>query len=383
MNSPTSKYSHLCAPFRSFKFLISRHKLLPYSVRNRRAVSLTLQSLVSHRISHSLFLPLAAVVFDSPTGSGRILCPRRARVQMHKKRRYRLVSSIRRRRDLNSPTSKYSHLCAPFRSFKFLISRHKLLPYSVRNRRAVSLTLQSLVSHRISHSLFLPLAAVVFDSPAPGSGRPLCPRRARVPSIKKEDTVWYLLIRRRRDLNSPTSKYSHLCAPFRSFKFLISRHKLLPSPAPGSGRILCPRRARLSSIKKEDTVWYLLIRRRRDLNSPTSKYSHLCAPFRSFKFLISRHKLLLYSVRNRRAVPPALPSLVSHRISRFLFLPLAAVTLDSPSGSGRILCPRRARVQMHKKRRYRLVSSIRRRRDLNPRAAQTTYTLSRGASSAT
>ena len=110
----------------------------------------------------------------------------------HKKRRYHSVSSIRRRRDLNSPTSKYSHLCAPFRSFKFLISRHKLLPYSVRNRRAVPPALPSLVSHRISRFLFLPLAAVTLDSPS-GSGRPLCPRRARVPSIKKEDTVWYLL----------------------------------------------------------------------------------------------------------------------------------------------------------------------------------------------
>ena len=218
---------------------------------------------------------------------------------------------------MNSPTSKYSHLCAPFRSFKFLISRHKLLPYSVRNRRAVPPALPSLVSHRISRFLFLPLAAVTLDSPSV-SGRLLCPRRARVPSIKKEDTVWYLLIRRRRDLNSPTSKYSHLCAPFRSFKFLISRHKLLP-----------------------------------------------------------------YSVRNRRAVPPALPSLVSHRISRFLFLPLAAVTLDSPSVSGRLLCPRRARVPSIKKEDTVWYLLIRRRRDLNPRAAQTTYTLSRGASSAT
>ena len=143
------------------------------------------------------------------------------------------------------------------------------------------------------------------------------------------------------------------------------------------------RDSRSKHKKKEDTVWYLLIRRRRDLNSPTSKYSHLCAPFRSFKFLISRHKLLPYSVRNRRAVPPALPSLVSHRISRFLFLPLAAVTLDSPSVSGRILCPRRARLLSIKKEDTVWYLLIRRRRDLNPRAAQTTYTLSRGASSAT
>ena len=77
---------------------------LLYSVRYRRAVSLPLTSLVSHRKSLSLLLPPAAVL----------------------------------------------HL------------------NSVRYRRAVSLPLTSLVSHRKSLSLFLPPAAVELVSPTDG-----------------------------------------------------------------------------------------------------------------------------------------------------------------------------------------------------------------------
>ena len=71
-----------------------------HSIRKHLADTLILSSLVSHRISLSFYLPLAAVVLFN----------------------------------------------------------------SVRNRRVSSLTLAPLVSHRISLSLHLPQAAVEFDS---------------------------------------------------------------------------------------------------------------------------------------------------------------------------------------------------------------------------
>ena len=133
--------------------------------------------------------------------------------------------------------------------------------------------------------------------------------------IKKEDTVWYLLNRRRRDLNCPPRNIVIYSLPYRSFKFLISRHKCRPAFATGNGWHLCPRRARVKYIKKEDTVWYLLNRRRRDLNCPPRNIVIYSLPYRSFKFLISRHKCR-----------PAFAT-----------------------GNGWHLCPRRARVKYIKK----------------------------------
>ena len=161
---------------------------LLYSVRYRRAVSLPLTSLVSHRKSLSLLLPLAAVELISPTGGGHYLSSVRS------------SHLTRSTRDISQLTDKKSPFCTLFDIGALFRSRSHPL-YLTESR-------SPLLCHWQRSSLFLPPAAVVYSS-----------------SVRSSRLLFRSLLR---------SKSARCFAFTRTSCF--SRNLVLLSPATGSSR---------------------------------------------------------------------------------------------------------------------------------------------------